>query len=153
MNVEALEFRPARPPLRSLWATAFLAAIALVLAPRIVANPSPEPLGGLAGLALLIAGGLWLWFRGRFPGDPVLRVDAKGMTYTRGGRQRGLKWTQVAEIRVDFTLDRMLFVPTSNEKPIVMHLNMVAADGRRWDMLIEEYWQPPKKKARRTSGS
>ena len=48
--------------------------------------------------------------------------------------------------------NRMLFVPASGAKPIVMHSNMVSADGRRWDMLIESYWQPPGKGRRRERG-
>jgi hypothetical protein len=114
-----------------------------MLAPRIVARPALVMVLGLTGLGLLIVGGIWLWFRQRFPGEPTLRVDAVGMTYVRGGRERALKWTDVAAILEDFTLDRLLFVPSSGGKAIVMHRNMVSADGRHWAMLIENYWQPP----------
>ena len=152
MKPKAMEFRPGRPRLRSLWPTAFLAALFVLLSPKVVANPEPLSLFGLAAGALLVMGGTWLWFRQRFPGDPTLRVDAKGMSYIRGGRERGLEWAQVRAIQVDFTLDRMLFIPTSGEEPIVMHLNMVAADGRAWAMMIEEYWEPPKDERRRSRG-
>jgi hypothetical protein len=141
---EAIEFRPARPPLRTLWPLVILTPLFLILAPRILMHPAPWDVVGLIGGALLIAGGLWMWFRQRFPGDPTLRVDARGMSYVRGRRERALKWSEVAAIQVDFTLDRMLFVPKSGAKPIVMHINMVSADGRQWAMLIEDYWRPPK---------
>ena len=149
---EPMEFRPVRPPLRQLWPLAILSPIFLLIAPGILADPTPERLVGLAGTGSLILGGIYLWFRQRIPGDPTLRIDAAGMIYARGDRERGLKWTEVAEILVDFTLDRMLFVPTSGGKPIVMHRNMVSADGRRWDMLIETYWQPPVKRRHRECG-
>jgi hypothetical protein len=107
---------------------------------------------GLIGVALLIAGGIWLWFRGRFPGDPTLRVDTKGMSYVRSGRERGFKWSEIAAIQADFTLDRMLFVPKSGGKPIVMRINMVSADGRYWAGLIENYWRAPKEPRRTNCG-
>jgi hypothetical protein len=141
---ETIEFRPARPPLRKLWSLGFMSLLFLGLAPRILMHPKPWDLVGLVGMALLIAGGTWLWFRQRFPGDPRLRVDAKGMSYIRSGRERGFKWSEIAAIQADFTLDRMLFVPKSGEKPIAMRINMVSADGRHWVGLIENYWRPPK---------
>ena len=145
MKKEALEFRPARPPLRSLLPTAFLSIVFLAIAPRILAEAAFWPMIGLGGGILLIIGGIWLWFRQRFPGDPTLRVDAKGMSYVRGNRSRSLKWSEVEAILFDFTLDRMLFVPNDGGKPISMRINMITADGRYWAMLIEEYWKPPKK--------
>jgi hypothetical protein len=33
-----------------------------------------------------------------------------------------------------------------------MHRNMVAADGRAWAMLIEDYWDPPKSRGRKARG-
>jgi hypothetical protein len=152
VKAEAIEFRPARPPLRKLWPLGILLPLFLMLAPRIFMNPTPRDVAGLVGLGLLIVGGIWLWFRQRFPGDPTLRVDSKGMTYSRSGRERGLKWTEISEIQADFTLDRMLFVPKSGERPIVMRLNMVSADGRDWAMLIENYWRSPEKGRRTDCG-
>lgn len=146
---EAREFRSARPPLRELVPVAVLTLFFVILAPQIVAHPSVWRLVGLTGTALLIAGGIWLRLRDRFPGDPTLKVDAEGMSYRRGGREQRLKWTEVAAIRADFTLDRMLFIPTSGQKPIAMRHNMVTADGQAWAMLIEEYWQPPEETDRR----
>jgi hypothetical protein len=142
VRAEPMEFRPARPPLRQLWPLGILSPLFVIIAPGIVTHPTKESVVGLAGGSLLILGGIWLWFRQRFPGDPRLRVDAFGMSYVRGERERALRWSQVEAILVDFTLDRMLFVPTSGEKPIVMHRNMVSADGQEWAMLIENYWQP-----------
>ena len=144
MKPEAIEFRPARPPLRKLWPLVVLSPLFLMLAPRILMHPTPWDVAGLIGVALLIAGGIWLWFRQRFPGDPTLRVDAEGMSYVRSGRERALKWTEIEAIQADFTLDRMLFVPKSGAKPIAMRLDMVSADGRHWAMLIENYWRSPK---------
>jgi hypothetical protein len=152
IKAEPMEFRPARPPLRKLWPLGILSPLFLMLAPRILKDPKPWDVVGLIGVALLIAGGIWLWFRQRFPGDPVLRVDAAGMSYVRGGRERGLKWKEITAIQVDFTLDRMLFIPTSDQKPIVMHPNMVSADGRPWAMLIENYWRSPENRRRQNCG-
>ena len=146
--LEQMEFRPARPPLRDLVPIAFVALLFLILAPGIIARPAPWPIVGLTGTALLVVGGLWLRLRHRFPGDPTLRVNREGMSYVRGGRERGFKWTDIAAIRVDSTLNEMRFIPASGERPIVMHNHMVAEDGRPFAMLIEDYWQPPK--ARRT---
>jgi hypothetical protein len=143
MKREAIEFHPARPPLRRLFPVGFLALMFLIIAPKVVADPKPWDVVGLTGGGLLVLGGLWLWFRGRFPGKPTLRVDAEGMTYRRYGRERGLAWSEVAAMPVDFMLERMLFVPKSGGKPIAMHYNMVADDGRAWLMLIEDYWTGP----------
>ena len=145
---QAMEFRPVRPPLRSLWPSAFLAVLFLIVVPGILEAPSLWPVIGLTGVGLLIAGGIWLWFRGRFPGHPTLRVDAAGMTYLRGGHERSLEWSKVAAIQADFTLDRMLFIPTNGSKPIVMHRNMGSPDGGAWAMVVEQYWRPPKDSGR-----
>jgi len=147
---EPLEFRPARPPLRELVPLLFLALLFLVLALQKIGHSAPVSLVGLSGLALLIAGGIWLRLRYRFPGDPTLRVDGEGMSYVRGGREQALKWSEIAAIHSDFTLNPMLFVPTSGQKRIAMHHDMIAADGRSWVLLIEDYWRPPKDKGRRS---
>lgn len=152
VKAEAMEFRPARPPLRKLWPLGILLLLFVMLAPRILEDPQPRDVVGLICVALLIVGGIWLWFTQRFPGDPTLGVDDKGMSYVRGGRERGFKWSEIAAIQADFTLDRMLFVPKSGERPIVMHRNMVSADGRPWAMLIENYWRSPESKRRHYRG-
>ena len=139
---EVMEFRPARPRRPSLWSIVILAIVFIVLALANLAHRAFEPLAALAGVGLLLAAGIWFQFRLRFPGDPTLRVDAEGMSYIRGGREQGLKWTEVSEIMSDSTLGRMLFLPVSGRPPIIMHPDMVAADGRAWALMIEHYWRP-----------
>ena len=148
---KAMEFHPARPTLRDFLPIAFLSLLFIILAPRIIADPAPWPLVGMTGTALLIAGGIWLRLMYRFPGHPTLRVDQEGMSYSRGGRQRSLKWIDVSGIIVDFTLNRMQFVSPSVDKPIAMHWNMVSSDGQHWLMVMDNYWKAPKEKGRRRS--
>jgi hypothetical protein len=73
----------------------------------------------------------------------MLKVGREGMSYVRSGRVRSLTWKDIAAIEVDFTLNRMSFVPVAG-KPIRMRENMVAADGTAWLMVIEDYWSPPR---------
>ena len=139
----ALKFHPRRPSLREVAPVAFLSLLWLVLAPRILASPTRTSLLGLAAFTLLVACGIWLQARLRFPGSPTLRVDGEGMCYIRGGRERRLAWKDVAEIQINYPRREFRFVPSSGGHPIVMHSHMVTADGRWFDSLIEEYWQPP----------
>jgi hypothetical protein len=140
---EAREFRPAPPGWRDIAPVAFLGLLLLILIVQTLRERiSPSPVG-LTGTALLVAGGCWLLLRLRFPGSPRLRVDGEGMSYTRSGRARGLRWNDVVAIFVDHTRSEMRFIPGAGGAPIVMHRDMVASDGQRFDMLIEDYWQPP----------
>ncbi|MGH6785099.1 MAG: hypothetical protein ACREBP_10820, partial [Sphingomicrobium sp.] len=76
------------------------------------------------------------------PGSPKLTVGPDGMSYARSGRTRGLGWDEVAAIHILHDPQRELrFLPMNGEPPIVMHRDMVASDGQRFDMLIEEYWE------------
>lgn len=69
------------------------------------------------------------------------------MTYTRWGKARSFAWSEIVAMPVDFTLDRMSFVPRQG-RPIHMRPGMVAEDGTHWLMVIEEYWQPPADRSR-----
>lgn len=137
-----MEFRPNRPTLRSILPLAFLGLLLVGLAAAAINRPGSVSPIGLAGLALLVAGGAWLLLRNRFPGAPKLRVDRTGMTYERGDRERSLKWDEVAAIHVDHQRQDLRFVASSAEAPIVMHRDMVSPDGQRFDMLMEDYWLP-----------
>ena len=139
---EPMEFSPARPTLRSILPVAFLGLLLAGLAAAAIARPGSVSALGLAGLALLVAGGSWLLLRNRFPGAPRLRVDRTGMSYERGGKTRNLSWDEVAAIKVDHQREDMRFVPVSGEAAIVMNRDMVSVDGQRFDMLMENYWLP-----------
>ena len=139
---EPMEFSPARPTLRSILPVAFLGLLLAGLAAAAIARPGSVSALGLAGLALLVAGGCWLLLRNRFPGAPRLRVDRTGMSFERGGKTRNLSWDEVAAIKVDHQREDMRFVPVSGEAAIVMNRDMVSVDGQRFDMLMENYWLP-----------
>jgi hypothetical protein len=139
---EAIIFRPARPAWRELAQVGFLGLLLVILVPTILSRPDFWSLVGLTGLALLVAGGAWLIFRLRFPGSPRLEVDAEGLRYHRFGRERSLAWSQVSAIHVYHDRQEMRFL-AADGKPVIVHRDMVSSDGRRFDMLIEDYWQPP----------
>src|SRR6476661_6959224 len=91
----ALTFRPARPPFKDAWPTAFLGALTLILIPTIIRRPDTQSVIGLTLALILVGGGVWWWFRQRWPGDPHLKVNAQGMSYTRFGRTRGYSWKEI----------------------------------------------------------
>ena len=90
-------------------------------------------------------------FRLRWPGSPRLQVDARGLRYIRGGREQRRDWRQVTAIHVDYYRDEMRFL-SADLPPVVVHRHMTATDGRRFDILVEDYWQPPPDPARRRQG-
>ena len=53
-----------------------------------------------------------------------------------------MRWQDVAAIEVDFTLDRMRFVPGGEGRAITMRPSRVASEGRHWLNLVEIYWMP-----------
>ena len=142
MNRLHREFRPERPRLREFAPIALLGLFFVILAPKILARPDPMQVVALILLGGLVGGGLWMLLRLRVPGSPKLRVGPEGMTYVRAGRTQGLGWDDVAAIHILHDPQRELrFLPMAGGPPIVMHRDMVASDGQRFDMLIEEYWE------------
>ena len=141
MNRLRREFRPARPPLKEFVPLAFLGLLFVIIAPKILARPDTMQMVALFLLGGLVGGGLWMWLRLRVPGSPKLTVGPEGLSYQRFGRTRGLGWNEVADIQILHDPQRELrFLPMTGGPPIVMHRDMVASDGQRFDMLIEEYW-------------
>ena len=142
MNRLHREFRPARPRLREIAPVALLGLFFVILAPKILALPDTMQLVALLLLGGLVGGGLWMLLRLRFPGSPKLTVGPEGLSYARGGGMRALGWDEVAAIHILHDPQRELrFLPVTGGPPIVMHRDMVASDGQRFDMLVEEYWE------------
>ena len=140
---EAREFRPIWPRFREVLPVAFLALLLMIVAPGVLMRPGTWSLVMLTGTALLVLGGAWLLLRLRFPGSPLLRVDGEGLSYVRSGHEQRLRWDEVEAIHVDHQRTELIFLPASGKTPIVVHRDMAAADGQRFDMLIEHYWRPP----------
>jgi hypothetical protein len=137
-----MEFRPAPPTRKELFP---LAAFGLVLV-LIGVGAATRPDGVspfLVGAAVIFAAaGFGLVFRLRFPGSPILRVTREALTYSRGGGTRTLRWSEVAEVQLDHQRKELRFTPTTGERPVVMHRDMVAANGQRFDVIIERWWKP-----------
>lgn len=142
LNRVPREFRPTAPKLKNFASAAFLGVLFVIIAPEIAAQPTTWTMVGLSGTLCLVVGGFWLQLRGRWPGKPVMKVDKRGMTYIRWGRASSLAWSEIVAMPVDFTLDRMSFVPHEG-KPIHMRPDMFAEDGTDWLGVIEDYWNPP----------
>lgn len=147
MAKEAITFRPARPPWREAWPAAVMSIITAVLLISLTFDPEKKALGPLAAALILLAGALFLLLRHRFPGDPRLIVDETGLRYCRGNRERALKWNELSSILTNGTGDTMIFVGKGDGQRITTYCRMVAADGFDWAMMIEDYWDPGKRRA------
>lgn len=137
-----MEFRPAPPTRKALFPFAVFGLVLILIAVRAVTRPegiSPVLVGAAV---ILAAAGFGLAFRLRFPGSPTLRVTRETLTYSRGGHSRTLRWADVADVRLDHQRKELRFIPTDGGRPLVMHRDMIAADGRRFDGLIEHWWKP-----------
>ena len=137
-----MEFRPAPPTRKELFP---LSAFGLVLV-LIGVGAATRPDGAspfLVGAAVILAAaGFGLAVRLRFPGSPTLRVTRDALTYSRSGRTRTLRWADVAEVQLDHQRKELRFIPTTGERPVVMHRDMIAANGQRFDGIIERWWKP-----------
>lgn len=138
-----MEFRPAPPRLKELRGILFFGLLLVIGVIRMATHPAAFSPLLLAVLATFVGLGGWMEFRLRFPGSPRLRVSKESLTYTRGGRSRTLLWTQVAGIRTDDIRRETRIIPTTGERPIVMHPGMISTNGRRFDGLMETWWTPP----------
>jgi hypothetical protein len=56
-------------------------------------------------------------------------------------------WNELSGILTDGTSDTMIFVGKRDGQRITTYCRMVAADGRDWAMMIEDYWVPAKRRA------
>ena len=139
MKLEALAFRPARPGLREVAPVVVMGLLVCVLATRLSEQPGPGFVFGFVCSVGLVACGAWLTFHLRWPGRPVLRIGADGLSAERGGRTRVLRWEEVAEVQVLHQLTEMRFVPVDGGRPILVHRDMITRDGRRLDAVIDPY--------------
>ncbi|MDQ8030221.1 MAG: hypothetical protein REJ23_15955, partial [Brevundimonas sp.] len=137
-----MEFRPIAPSLKELWGFLFFSLLLVVGVIRMATHPAAFSPLLLAGLLTFVVLGGWLVFRQRFPGSPTLRVTRERLTYTRFGRSRTLLWTEVAKIRTDDIRRQTRIIPTTGERPIVMHPEMISANGHRFINLMETWWPP-----------
>lgn len=143
VKAKEIEFRPVRPGLRELAPVTFLGAMLAILLWQTVVNGARFSPWGLGGLIVLVAGGIFMMVRHRFPGSPVLKVDADGMRYIRFGRPRAIAWRDIWAIETDFMLNELRFIPVPVSRPIAMYREMVSADGASFTMVMEDYWESP----------
>lgn len=138
-----MEFRPAPPRPRQAFPLVIFSALLIVVALRAAMHPSAISPLLIAALLGFVAFGAWLVSRLRFPGSPRLRVDRNGLTYTRGGRARALLWSEIAAIHLDHRRKELRFLPATGAPPVVVHSDMIAANGQRFDGIIERWWRAP----------
>lgn len=86
----------------------------------------------------------WLGYRLRIFGSPTIEMDSKGLRYRCGGRAQTASWREISEIQWDFIRNEIRFMRKDGQKPIRTHRSLVTAEGEWFDMLIEEYWRPPR---------
>ena len=72
-------------------------------------------------------------------------MDSKGLVWRSGKRQESARWRDIAAIQWDFIRKEIRFMRKDGLPPIRTHNHLVTADGEWFDMLIEEYWNPPKR--------
>ena len=143
MSASTRTFRPAPPRLREYWGAAVFAILTLMGVYALLFRPhDSSPLPVLA-TAVLLAAWLWLLLRNRFPGSPTLTADSRCLTYRRGRREERAEWSDIVAVHADYVKKEMLFLRRAPERPIVVHRDMVAADGTRLDVAFEDYWTPP----------
>ena len=143
MIAKEIEFRPARPGLRELAPVVFLGAMLAILLWQAFVNGADISRWGLAGLTALVAAGIFAACHLRFPGSPVLRVYAEGLQYARSGRTAEMLWSDLVAIEGEYTRKERRFISGRGGRPIIVHQNMVARDGRYFLELIEDYWEAP----------
>ena len=137
-------FRPyAKPPLKERLLIIFFGVMTLVGAVGWVREGNPWPT--LTFLAFTIAAS-WLNYRLRIFGSPTIDMDSKGLAWRSGKREESATWREISEIQWDWIRNEIRFVRSDGQPPIRTHRQLVTADGEWFDMLIEEYWNPPKRK-------
>ena len=151
MSARPREFRPTPPRLRDRLTIAVFALLALGGIAGWIRERNAAP----AAVALLMtAAGTWLYYRLRVFGSPRLNVDEKGLRYRCGKRDVSAAWTDVVRIEPEFYRDELRFIRRDGGSPIIVSIDMTTADGERFDMLIEEYWEPagPRQRSRARPG-
>jgi len=131
------------PPLRDQRLIIFFGVMTLVGAIGWVREGNPWPTLGF--LAFTIAAS-WLVYRLRVFGAPTIDMDSKGLAWRSGKREEFAAWRDISAIEWDFTRNEIRFVRKGGRPPIRTHSRLVTDDGEWFDMLIEEYWNPPKRR-------
>lgn len=119
----------------------FFGLMTLLGAAGWVREGNPWPM--LAFLIFMLAAS-WLHYRLRIIGSPTVEMDHRGLRYRRGTSEEGAAWRDISEIQWDFYRNEIRFVRSDGRPPIRTHRQLVTADGESFDMLIEEYWTPPR---------
>ena len=74
---------------------------------------------------------------------PLFEIDKAGLVYSRLGKEQRLAWSEITAILTYHQRKEIHFV--SSHRRIAIHRDMVAPDGRRFDILVDNYWKAPKK--------
>lgn len=135
-------YKPARTPLRAWRETAFFALLTLVALVNAAIRGEAKLLQPLLATGPLMLAGWWINMRYR-TGRPSLTIDAEGLVYRRSGRERRLSWSNLERIEMNaLPFNVLRLVPKDGSAPIPIDWNMVAADGDRFDMRVDDYWKP-----------
>lgn len=88
----------------------------------------------------------WVYYRIRIFGSPTLDADSIGLCYRIGRREYRVDWADVENVGWDFYRDEILVFPRGGARPIRFSIDMTTRTGERFDMVVEDYWKPPKRR-------
>ena len=141
MKAKSRQFRPTLPSLRKAWPALFFGILTILAAVGWVRERAIAPFA--VSFAMMIAAS-WTYYRIRVFGSPTLEVDPKGLRYRIGRREYYADWKDVENVGWDFYRDEILVYPRGR-KPIRFSIDMTTRTGERFDMLVEDYWKPPRR--------
>ena len=140
-KARARQFRPTLPRLRKSWPVIVFALLTILAAFGWIREGAVAPF--LVSFAMMLAAS-WLYYRIRVFGAPTLDVDRSGLRYRIGRREVTADWTEIENVGWDFYRDEILFYRRAGRRPIRVSIDMTTRDGERFDMVLEDYWNPPK---------
>ena len=141
MNRLPRQFQPTHPPLRKSWPILVFGLLTILGAFGVAREGAFAPF--LVSLAMMLAAS-WLHYRMRLVGSPTLEVGPKGLRHRVGRREVHARWSDIADMQWDFYRDQISLIRKGGLPPIRISIDMTTAAGERFDMLIEDYWKPPK---------
>lgn len=135
-------FRPTHPALRKAWPALFFGLLTILASVGWVRERAFAPFA--VSFAMMLAAS-WVYYRIRIFGSPTLDVDSNGLRYRIGRRECRAGWADVERVGWDFPRDEILVFRRGEKRPIRFSIDMTTPAGERFDMLLEEYWEPPKR--------
>jgi len=142
LKAKPRRFRPTHPSLRKAWPALFFGLLTIVAAAGWVRERAIAPFAVSFGMMLAAS---WVYYRIRIFGSPTLDVDQKRLCYRIGRREYSVDWADVERVGWDFTRDEILVFPRAKARPIRFSIDMTTRTGERFDMVVEDYWKPPKR--------